>query len=318
NDLFKKHYNLSPTSLRKQTSKNKKQDGEITLSIGYRPPYLWDEMLKFFAGRAIAGVETVKDDKYLRTVHLISSDGKDIYGWLKVGNNPAKNALDVTISENLLPVLPQVLARVRNMFDLHCDPHAIYESLSKMNDIKPNLCILGTRLPGCFDTFEMAVRAVLGQQITVKAASTLAARVVANYGRPVETGIEDLTHTFPTPKDVLTLDNIEESFGKLGVISARSRIILELANSLINKKINFDLYANPNDEMEKLLKIKGIGSWTAQYIAMRAMKWTDAFLETDVAIKKALEPLTTKEMLKIAENWRPWRSYANIGLWNSL
>lgn len=318
NDLFKKHYNLTPTSLRNRISKEKKNSKEITLVLGYRPPYRWNEMLKFFASRAIAGVEKVEDGRYFRTVCLLNSNGKQIYGWLKVEHSPKKNALDVTIGESLLPVLPQTLTRVRSMFDLYCDPHAVYESLSSMNKIRPNLCVLGTRLPGCFNHFEMAVRSVLGQQISVKAASTLASRIVNYYGKPVETGIEGLTHIFPSPEDILALDNIEECFGKLGVTSARSRTIAGLADALINKKIDFDFCASPENEIKKMIELPGIGNWTAQYIAMRAMKWSDAFLETDAGIKKALEPHTSKELLEMAEAWRPWRSYATVGIWNTL
>jgi AraC family transcriptional regulator of adaptative response / DNA-3-methyladenine glycosylase II len=188
-----------------------------------------------------------------------------------------------------------------------------------MNKIRPGLCVSGTRLPGCFNTFEMAVRAVLGQQITVKAASTLAARIVNTYGTPIQTEIEGLTHIFPSPKDIVTLGGtIENRFGTLGIIASRSRTIYELARALAEKKINFDLCIQPEEEMKKLMTIRGIGNWTAQYIAMRAMEWTDAFLETDAGIKKALPTFTSKELLEMAEAWRPWRSYATINIWYTL
>jgi AraC family transcriptional regulator of adaptative response / DNA-3-methyladenine glycosylase II len=170
----------------------------------------------------------------------------------------------------------------------------------------------------------MAVRAVLGQQITVKAASTLAARIVAAYGTSIQTGIgqtgiEGLTHIFPSPEDILALGGaIENHLGSLGVTSARSRTIYELARVLAQREINFDLCARPEEEMKKLTAIRGIGNWTAQYIAMRTMEWPDAFLETDVGVKKALEPYTSKELVEMAEAWRPWRSYATVNLWNSL
>ncbi|WP_407309912.1 DNA-3-methyladenine glycosylase 2 family protein [Desulfosporosinus sp. SB140] len=319
NDLFKKQYNLSPTALRKQASKEKKQPSDVTLALGYRPPYRWEEMLSFLAGRAIAGVDIVKNSEYMRTVHIVATENKHVYGWVRVGHRPQKNALIVTVSETLLPVLPQVLARIRHLFDLYCDPGAVYQTLSSMNDIRPGLCALGTRLPGCFNAFEMAVRAVLGQQITVKAASTLAARVIDTYGTPIQTGIEGLTHVFPSPKDILALDGpIENHLGPLGVIAARASTIHELARAVVQGKIDFDLCAQPEEEIKKLMTIRGIGSWTAQYIAMRAMEWPDAFLETDVGVKKALDPYTSKEMLEMAEAWRPWRSYATINLWNSL
>lgn len=319
NDLFKKQYNLSPTVLRKRVSEEKRHNGNVTLALGYRPPYPWEEMLHFLAGRVISGVDRVKDGEYMRTAHFVTTEEKHVYGWVRVGHKPKKNALTVTVSETLLPVLPQVLARVRHLFDLYCDPDAIYETLRVMNDIRPGLCVLGTRLPGCFNAFEMAVRAVLGQQITVKAASTLAARIAQTYGTPVQTGIEGLTHVFPSPEDILALTGpIENDLGRLGVIAARSKTIYELARAIAQGEIDVDLPAQPEEEMKKLMAIRGIGSWTAQYIAMRAMEWPDAFLETDAGVKKALQPCTSKELLKIAEAWRPWRSYATVNLWNTL
>lgn len=318
NDLFKKHYNLSPTALRKKHVE-KKQHGDITLALGYRPPYRWEEMLRFLGARALTGMEVVKNGAYMRTVSLETAEGKQICGWLNVSHNAKKNALNVTVSETLLPVLPQVLARVRHLFDLHCDPHAVYEGLSSMNELRPGLCVLGTRLPGCFNAFEMAVRAVLGQQITVKAANTLAARIIDKYGTPIHTGIPGLTHLFPSPEDILALGgSIENSLGSLGVIATRSNIIYELAQAFVHGDIDFNLPAQPEEEMKKLMSIRGIGSWTAQYIAMRGMEWPDAFLETDAGVKKALPNDSGKELLEIAEAWRPWRSYATINLWNTV
>lgn len=319
NDLFKKQYKLSPTALRKPTSKEKKHNSDVTLALGYRPPYRWEEILNFLAGRAIAGVDAVKNGEYMRTVHLVNAEGKHVYGWIRVGHKSSNNALIVTVNETLLPVLPLVLARVRHLFDLYCDPDAVYQMLSSMNNIRPGLCVLGIRLPGCFNAFEMAVRAVLGQQITVKAASTLAARIVNTYGTPIQTGIEGLTHVFPSPEDILALDGpIENHLGPLGVIAARSRIIYDLARAIVQREIDFGLSAQPEEEIKKLMTIRGVGSWTAQYIAMRTMEWPDAFLETDVGVKKALGTYISKELLEMAEAWRPWRSYATINLWNAL
>lgn len=319
NDSFKKHYHLAPTALRKRISEENKHNSDITLALGYRPPYPWEEMLNFLAVRAIAGIEAVKNGEYMRTVNLKDAEGKHVYGWVRISHKPKKNVLSVTVSETLLSMLPQVLARIRNLFDLYCNPDVVYEILRVMNDIHPGLCTLGTRVPGCFNTFEMAVRAVLGQQITVKAASTLAARIVETYGTPVQTGIEGLTHIFPSPEDIIAMgEDITNNLGVLGVTSARSNTIFELARSLTQGEINFDLCAQPEEEIKKLMKIRGIGGWTAQYIAMRTMEWTDAFLETDAGIKKALPLYTSKELLKMAEAWRPWRSYATVNLWNTL
>ena len=319
NGLFKKQYRLSPTALRRQAGGERKPQDDITLAVGYRPPYLWEEMLSFFASRAISGVEAIQNGKYMRTVRLVTAEQKPIYGWISVGKSSSKDALRVTLSASLLPVLPQVMARVRHLFDLYCDPDAVYEVLSDMNRIRPGLCVKGIRLPGCFDPFELAVRAVLGQQITVKAASTLAARFVVAYGRPVQTNIDGLTHTFPLPTDIIALEgDISNHLGPLGIPSSRAKTILELAHIFVRGDVCFDLGAQPEVESKKLMGVPGIGSWTAQNIAMRTMGWPDAFLETDAGVKKALAPYTAKELLQMAEAWRPWRSYATINLLNSL
>ncbi|MCL1982419.1 MAG: helix-turn-helix domain-containing protein [Clostridiales bacterium] len=319
NDAFKKHYSLAPTALRKRMPAKKKASGEITLALGYRPPYTWAEVLRFLESRAIPGIETVINDEYMRTAHFEDAAGNRICGVVRVGHDAKKNVLSVTVSDALLPAIPQVLARVKHLFDLYCDPAAVYETLKTMNDISPGLCVLGTRVPGCFDAFEMAVRAVLGQQVTVKAARTLAARIVKGFGIPVQTGIAGLTHVFPTPDSILAMgEGIANNFGTLGVTSARSNTIRELAQAFVRSEIDFDLCAEPEEEIKKLMMIKGIGSWTAKYIAMRTMEWPDAFLETDAGVKKALHPCTSDELLEMAEAWRPYRSYATVSLWNAL
>lgn len=314
--VFRARYRMAPTALRRAAGAAP-PDGSVTLLLGYRPPYLWDRQLAFLAGRAIPGVEAVQGGAYLRTVRCVAG-GAALHGWLRVAHRADQSALAVTLSTALLPALPQVLARVRLMFDLGCAPHAIYEGLASMDKIRPGLCALGTRLPGCFDPFEMAVRTVLGQQISVKAASTLAGRLVAAYGTPVDTGVEGLTHAFPTPDDMLALEgNIADHLGRLGVIGARARTILALAQGLRDGHITLGPDADPEAEVARLLAMPGIGPWTAHIIAMRAMGWPDAFLPTDLGIKKALAPRTPKESLALAEAWRPWRSYATMNLWHA-
>lgn len=317
NDLFQRRYHLSPTALRKNAAGGAKQAHGITVALGYHPPYEWEKMLEFLAKRAIPGVEMVLEGAYLRTVRLKGRDGKKYCGWIRVQNCPKKNAVAVTLSDALIPVLSQVLARVRALFDLCAEPNVIYEKLQTINQICPGACVLGLRVPGCFQPFEMAVRAVLGQQITVKAASTLAGKIALAYGTPIETGIDGLTHLFPEAEDILALkDEIEERLGTLGVIAARSRCILALAQALESGDIALGAYADPEQEMAKLMQIKGIGSWTAKYLAMRTMGWPDAFLETDIGVKHALPEYTPKERLELSRQWRPWRSYAMMCLWN--
>ncbi|MDR2826133.1 MAG: helix-turn-helix domain-containing protein [Deltaproteobacteria bacterium] len=319
NDLFKKQYRLVPTALRRQAAVAKGSRTNVTLILGYRPPYQWRQMLNFLSQRVIPNVERVSNDEYARTVHFVSAEQKDVFGWVRVGHLPQKNALAVTVDSTLLPVLPQVLSRIRHLFDLYCDPAIIYETLAVMNTIRPGLCVAGTRLPGCIEPFEMVVRAVLGQQITVKAACTLAGRLVASLGKPVTTGIEGLVYVFPSPADIVALQGpIADYFGPLGITASRAKTILELAKVFVTGRIDFRLCTQPELEMQKLMSISGIGTWTAQYIAMRAMGWPDAFPHTDSGVKKALSPLSKNGILQLAEAWRPWRSYATINLWNFL
>lgn len=319
NELFKKQYRLAPTALRKQLRRDKKESDAITLALGYRPPYPWEKMLAFLALRAIPGVETVANGEYARTVRVETAGDSPALGWVRIGHRSESHMLSVTVDSALLPVLPQVLGRVRHLFDLYCNPDVVFETLQSMNTIRPNLYVEGTRVPGCFDAFEMAVRAVLGQQITVKGARTLAARLVAAFGVPLRTGIDGLTHVFPSANEIADLRGpIGDRLGPLGITGARARTIHELATRLGDGDIDVTHAAIPEVEAEKLLRIPGIGPWTAHYIAMRAMGWTDAFLHTDYGVKKALAPKSEKEIVALSETWRPWRSYATVALWNSL
>lgn len=316
NTLFQRQYGLSPARLRKRTLEEKCKAGTITVMLGYRPPYCWEDILTFLAGRTISGVEKVENNQYCRTVRLTDRKWKIYIGWIQVTPYSKNNALKLTISDTLIPVLPQVLSRVRHLFDLCCDPDAVYAVLHSMDELQPGLCVRGRRVPGCFDSFETSVRAILGQQITVKAASTLAGRLTQNLGQPVETGIEGLNRTFPTVEDIIALgDNIQERLGVLGIIAARSACIRALAQALEQGEIRLDQSADPQREMKKLQALRGIGSWTAQYIAMRTMGWPDAFLETDAGVKHALPDKSARELLALAEQWRPWRSYAVVNLW---
>ncbi len=319
NALFQKNYHLPPSSLRKKTEQSKEGSRDnITVYLGYRPPYLWDNLLSFLKDRAIPGVESVSDHAYHRTVTL-QSGGKTYSGVISVRNAEKKNALAVTVSMALLPVLQAVLARIKHLFDLDCDPVEIYSCLSVMNEIKDGLCISGIRVPGCFDGFEMAVRAVLGQQITVKAARTLAGRIACAYGTELKNPAHGLTHTFPAPADICGLDGpIENHLGTLGVIGARARSIRALAEGMTSGDIELNISADPMEQMKKLLALPGFGPWTVQYIAMRALYWPDAFPHTDYGVKKALSGLAEKEILELSEQWKPWRSYATVLLWNSL
>lgn len=319
NALFKEKYHLTPTELRRQSSSSADQPDMVTVALGYRPPYQWEKFLAFLAQRAIPGVEKIRNNEYLRTVSLQTADGGEVCGWIRVGHQPEKNMLAVSVSPSLLPGLPQVLSRIRSMFDLYCDPQAVGETLKAMDELKPGLYLPGTRIPGCFNAFEMSVRTILGQQVTIKAAQTLITRFVAALGKPLQTGDDSLSHIFPTPEMIVCRKaSLENILGAMGITAMRSGAIGSLAEALLNKRINLSFGANPEKEIEKLLQLPGIGPWTAHYLAMRAMNWPDALLETDYGVKKALAPLTPKEIAVLKEKWHPWGSYATINLWNSL
>lgn len=318
NDTFKKHYRLRPSDMRKRKRATRGAAECITLHLGYRPPYRFDLLLGFFASRAIEGVEKVQDGAYLRTVRMILPDGSEAAGWVRVADDPKRHALAVTISESLLPCAAAVAARVRRQWDTDCDPQAVLKGIASLDDAVPGAAVAGTRLPGCFEPFETACRAVLGQQVSVAAANRFAARIAQSFGSPVDTGIEGLVRAFPTPDEVLALNDIEGAFGPCGIIRSRSRTIAELARLTREGLLDFSPGALIDEQFERLLAVKGIGPWSAGYIAMRTLGFTDAFLETDAGIAHALPDLSPKERLALAEQWRPWRSYANICLWNTL
>ncbi len=318
NDLFKNHYRLTPNRFRKVGSSMPENRGRITLFLGYRPPYAWDKLISFLAARAVPGVESVVENTYRRTV-VIKKAETLYYGWVSISNIPKKAVLSVTLALSLLPVLSQVLAKIKYLFDVTCRPMEIFEKLMTMNKLSPDMCVPGIRVPGCFDPFEMSVRSVLGQQITVKAARTLAARFAAAFGEKIVTPFAELAFTFPQSDRIYALGiPIENHLGPLGIIGTRARSIFALAEALETGAIVFSHGADPEQEMEKLLKLPGLGPWTVQYIAMRVLGWPDAFLSTDYGVKKALSHMTPPEILTLSQAWSPWRSYATITLWNFL
>lgn len=292
-------------------------DGGSIFRLGYRPPYRFDDLLAFFRMRQIDGVEHIDDGSYERVVRM-EREGEEHIGWLRVENDETNNALVVTMDEALLPVASQVVERVRHMFDTDSDPVAIHEAIASLDKVVPGAAKPGTRVPGCFDPFETAMRAVLGQQVTVAFANMLAARIARTFGMPVDLGREGLDFAFPTYRDVLDIPVIEDGFGELGVIKTRSRVIAEIAHGLETGEIDLSSSAVADEQREKLLALKGIGPWTADYMALRIFGHPDIFLEGDAGIKHALPDTTPKERLALAEQWRPWRSYANLSLWNSL
>ncbi|MES2944163.1 MAG: AlkA N-terminal domain-containing protein [Pseudomonadota bacterium] len=329
NAAFLGHYKLNPTQLRKkgatnnQTAENMQGDDQgskgITVRLGYRPPYDVAAMLGFFGKRAISAVETIRADGHeagtTRTFRIKSGE-KTHSGWLQMRFDENRSQLVLQVSDSLRDVLPIVIRRVRAMFDLDADPAAIN---SVLHSSFPGGD--GLRVPGALDGFELAVRAVLGQQITVAAARTLAQRMVDRFGEPIQTPWPALTRLFPRA-EVLAGLGAEggEALGQLGIVRQRQAAIVGLAKAVTDNRLHLHSGADVNATITALKTLPGIGEWTAQYIAMRALRWPDAFPAGDVALHKALGVQGQKNPARLAEeasaNWKPWRSYAVIRVWS--
>jgi AraC family transcriptional regulator, regulatory protein of adaptative response / DNA-3-methyladenine glycosylase II len=305
NALFKERYRLNPTDLRKTRNLTAPQE-TLTFALAYRPPLAWDALLNFLVGRASCGVEAMEGERYLRTVR----SGKH-QGWLAVAPVSGRHALKVEMSAALAPALLPTLARVKRLFDLAAEPQRIAVHLGPLAERHP-----GLRVPGAYDGFEMAVRAILGQQISVRAATTLAGRFAAAFGEPVSTPYPQLTHLAPTAERVASA--VPADLTALGIIAARANSILALARAVAEGRVNLEPGIDVETTMARLRELPGIGEWTAQYIAMRALAWPDAFPHTDLGLYKALGETKPRRVLEIAESWRPWRSYAAMHLWKSL
>ena len=314
NDAFNKRYGLAPSRFRRaadDVAAAPRTAASLALRLAYRAPFDWRAMLDFLGARAIAGVETIDGDAYARTVAL---GGRT--GWIRVSNRPGEHALAVEASESLVAVLPALLGRLRQLFDLDARPDVIAEHLAVDARLRPLVADSpGLRVPGAFDGFELALRAVLGQQITVKAATTLASRVMAAFGDAIETARGGLTHL------ALTADRIAgarvDDVASLGIVRARAATIVALAREVADGRLVLEPGADPDATIAQLVALPGIGAWTANYIALRALRWTDAFPKEDVVLRKQLGGVSAKDADTISQAWRPWRSYATLHLWRS-
>ena len=311
NTLLKARYRMPPTELRKQQQNDApKSFAEVPFRLSYRPPFDWRRLLDFLAARAIPNVEAVRDGIYFRTVRVTRKQ-QDFFGSIRVSHEPDDRMLSVRLSEPLLPVCAVVLERVKRLFDLHAEPASIAAVLGDIAVTRP-----GLRVPGTFDGFELAVRAILGQQISVAGARTIAGRLALRFGTPVKTNIESLKQVFPTAERIAVAT--VEQVGKLGITRKRSETLLALSRAVAKSELLLEPGHRIEETMESLQRIPGIGEWTAQYIAMRALSWPDAFPHSDLGVKKALGESDPNKILKLAEKWRPWRSYAALHLWAGL
>ena len=311
NAAFAAQYRMSPTALRRDGSEAKPGDG-IAVTLGYRPPYDVREMLQFLQQRGLVGVEQI--DVAAHTVARTLRLDDDTRGWIACRFEPEQHRVQVRVAESLAPQLPRVIARVRAWLDLDADPAAIHAVLGA--DFP---ALAGLRVPGTLDGFELAVRAVVGQQVTVAAARTLTTRLVERFGTPLATPIDGLTRLFPTPAALAAASGDE--LGQLGLVRQRQAAIHALAQAVSTGQISLHTGADVQTTMDALKALPGIGAWTADYIALRALRWPDAFPSGDVALQKALAPegqrLTARAAEGRAERWRPWRAYAVIRAWHS-
>jgi len=314
NEAFLALFGRSPGALRRLAGPEvaATDHGEFSLLLRYQPPYDWPAMLDFLAKRAIAGVESVADNAYCRTLALDGVQGR-------ICVRPAAgNALRASIRIAKLAALPNIIARLRRQFDLAADPLSIAAHLRSDPVLAPLLKQRpGLRVPGAWDGFELAIRAVLGQQITVAAAIRLAGRLVATYGQPLAQPEHALTHVFPTPAALAQAD-----LAALGMPRSRATTLNGVAAAALRNPDLFGANCDLNEAIARLRSIPGVGEWTAQYIALRQLREPDAFPAADVGLMRALaddrgQRPTAAELLLRAEPWRPWRAYAAQHLWAS-
>lgn len=309
NALFKTRYRMPPGRLRVARDDNA-LPAALAFELAFRPPYDWESMLAFLRHRAIDGVENVTDDAYVRTVS-VAHRGAPHVGRIEVRLAPRRSALRVSVSPSLAGAIPAVLSRVKHAFDLACDPVVVGSALGELAAAHP-----GLRVPGTVDSFELAVRAVIGQQISVRAARTVLGRIAHAFGEAIGTGGSDSRmRLFPTAARIAAL--APDDIAVLGVTRARARTLIGLAGAVDSRRIRLEPESDVEATVGELTALPGIGVWTAGYIAMRALRWPDAFLASDLVVLKALGETRPSRARRVSESWRPWRSYAVMHLWRN-
>jgi len=323
NAAFVEHYGLNPSALRRAGGAEGGEGKAIEVRLGFRPPYDADAMLGFFARRALRGAEVAStaDGKapakgstptFVRLARTlrVQHGGQTHAGWLQLRFDMEREQMLLSVSDSLAAALPIVISRARAMLDLDAEPMAINAAL---HEAFPHGD--GLRVPGTVDGFELAVRAVLGQQITVAAARTLGSRLVEAFGEPIATPIDGLDRLFPTPAALAAASG--DALGQLGIVRQRQAALQAIAREVAAGKLALHAGADVPSTIAALQELPGIGAWTAQYIAMRALRWPDAFPAGDVALQKALGVTTARAASEASQAWRPWRSYAVLRAWHA-
>jgi AraC family transcriptional regulator, regulatory protein of adaptative response / DNA-3-methyladenine glycosylase II len=317
NAAFAESYRLSPRRLRTAgAAAARTSQGVLQATLAFREPFAREGLLRFLGRRAIPGVEVVDEAlRVRRTVRAGLLGANHEAGWVEIVFAPGRAQLHLRASDALAPVMGRLLAAVRRWLDLDAEPDVIANALQGIGDVDA-----GFRLPGGLDAFELAVRAILGQQVTVAAARTLARRLVERFGTPLATPWDDLDRCFPPPSALASLDL--PAIAELGIIRSRAAALIAVAADWQELEPLLRPGANAAPFVDRIQAVPGIGAWTAHYIAMRALGWTDAFPPGDVAVLNALAlPRGTRGERDAdgrAQAWRPWRSYAVLALWNSL
>ena len=310
NAAFAERYRMNPSALRRERpGAMSAVPGPVALRLSYRPPYDVAGVLRFFAQRCIPGVEAVEGAVFRRTLGL-AHQGQALPGWISAQFVPERHEVHVSVAPQLAPLLGTVLERLRHGLDLDADPALIDPALQGLPGAP------GTRLPGTLDGFEVAVRIILGQQVTVAAARTLVRRLVERFGMPVETPFADLNRLFPAPQALDAAS--DDAIGQLGIVRQRVGAIKALAQAVLDGRLDLSRGAPLQPTLDALRALPGIGAWTTQLVAMRALAWPDAFPVSDIGVLNALGSRDIPLAEQRAEAWRPWRAYAVIRLWQTL
>jgi AraC family transcriptional regulator of adaptative response / DNA-3-methyladenine glycosylase II len=306
NALFKSRYGLSPRAIRGKSI----DTDSLSVQLEFRPPLAWKNLLAYLKLRAIPGVEMVDDTHYRRTVSIGAAKG-----WIAVSMHAGGGALNLEISPTLTQVIGTVIGRVKQLFDLSAAPDSVSRVLGQDEILATTVQRLpGLRVAGAFDGFELAVRTVLGQQVSVKGASTMSGRWAQAFGEPIATPWPELNRLSPSADRMAGVGASE--IAALGMVGARARCLVGLAQAVAQRQIVLSYASNVEEQIDSLMSLPGIGHWTANYIAMRALQWPDAFPTGDLVLMRAARS-NQKQLQQRSEAWRPWRAYAAHYLWQS-
>lgn len=305
NHTIRETWKRTPRELRK--SRRGGPGAGLCFRLRYRPPFDWDALVGFLAPRSIPGVECVENGRYRRSIVAAG-----VAGSIEISSDSAELVLEIDHPrpESLL----SIVSRVRRLCDLDADPVAIAESLAGDSFLRALVRARpGLRVPGAWDGFELGIRAILGQQVSVRGASTLAGRLTSRFGRPFASGRSGVTHLFPRAEDLADAD-----VASIGLPRKRADTLRAFSAAVASGILTFDGSLAPETIRERLLSIPGIGEWTTEYVAMRALNDPDAFPAGDLVLLRAAGVRTTKELKSIAERWRPWRAYAVLHIWQGV